>query len=58
VVANGGAAGIADFKRAVIVGKCSAVAASSMFVFAKKGSGMLINYPSDQQLEEEFWTQI
>ena len=58
VVANGGAASIQDFQRAVAEGKCSAVAASSMFVFAKKGEGMLISYPSESELREQFWTRI
>ena len=58
VVANGGAGSIADFERAVIQGKCSAVAASSMFVFAKKGEGMLISYPSENELQEKFWSRL
>ena len=58
VVANGGAASIADFGRAINDGKCSAVAASSMFVFAKKGDGMLISYPSEQELQEQFWARV
>ena len=58
VVANGGAGSIADFERAVVQGKCSAVAASSMFVFAKKGEGMLISYPSDSELQEQFWSRL
>ena len=58
VVANGGAASIADFQRAVAQGKCSAVAASSMFVFSKKGEGMLISYPSERELKEQFWSRL
>jgi cyclase len=58
VVANGGAASIADFERAVNEGKCSAVAASSMFVFAKQGEGVLISYPSEAELQEQFWNRI
>lgn len=58
VVANGGAGSIADFERAVVQGKCSAVAASSMFVFAKKGEGMLISYPSESELQEQFWSRL
>lgn len=58
VVANGGASSIADFGRAVHDGKCSAVAASSMFVFAKKGDGMLISYPSERELQEQFWAKV
>lgn len=58
VVANGGAGSVADFERAVVQGKCSAVAASSMFVFAKKGEGMLISYPSENELKEQFWSLL
>jgi len=58
VVANGGAGSVDDFKRAVTDGKCSAVAASSMFVFAKKGEGMLISYPSESELQEQFWLRL
>lgn len=58
VVANGGGASIADFGRAVTDGKCSAVAASSMFVFAGKGEGMLISYPSERELQEQFWSRL
>lgn len=58
VVANGGAGSIADFERAVADGKCSAVAASSMFVFAKKGEGMLISYPPERELQEQFWSRV
>ena len=58
VVANGGAGSVADFERAVTDGKCSAVAASSMFVFAKKGEGMLISYPSESELQEQFWLRL
>ena len=58
VVANGGAGAIADFAAAVTRGECSAVAASSMFVFAKKGEGMLISYPSEHELQEQFWSRV
>jgi cyclase len=57
VVANGGAATVADFEQAVTQGKCSAVAAGSMFVFAAKNQGMLINYPSQSELEH-FWSHV
>jgi cyclase len=58
IVANGGAAKVGDFEFAVNEGKCGAVAASSMFVFAAKGEGVLINYPAQSQLEEEFWCHL
>ena len=58
VVANGGAGSVRDFERAVVEGRCSAVAASSMFVFAKKGEGMLISYPTENELKEQFWSRL
>jgi imidazole glycerol-phosphate synthase subunit HisF len=45
VIACGGAASMEDFKKAVAAG-ASAVAAGSMFVFQKKGMGVLISFPS------------
>lgn len=47
VVACGGASSVDDLRRAIEAG-ASAVAAGSMFVFQKKGMGVLINFPSDQ----------
>jgi cyclase len=58
VIANGGAGSIKDFEQAVVRGGCSAVAAGSMFVFAKKGEGVLINYPSEPELQEHFWSRL
>jgi cyclase len=58
VIANGGAGSIKDFEQAVVRGRCSAVAAGSMFVFAKKGEGVLINYPSESELQEHFWSRL
>jgi imidazole glycerol-phosphate synthase subunit HisF len=58
VIANGGAAAINDFERAVVQGGCSAVAAGSMFVFAAKGQGVLISYPSESELQEHFWSRL
>jgi len=45
VIACGGAANMDDFKKAVAAG-ASAVAAGSMFVYQKKGMGVLISFPS------------
>jgi cyclase len=45
IVACGGAGSVDDFKKAVIAG-ASAVAAGSMFVYQKKGMGVLISFPS------------
>jgi len=45
LIACGGAAGMDDFKKAVEAG-ASAVAAGSMFVYQKKGMGVLISFPA------------
>ena len=58
VIAHGGAGSIRDFEHAVIQGGCSAVAAGSMFVFAAKGEGMLISYPSESDLLEYLWSRL
>ncbi|HTN46479.1 MAG TPA: AglZ/HisF2 family acetamidino modification protein [Flavipsychrobacter sp.] len=47
VIACGGAANVEDFKKAVNKG-ASAVAAGSMFVYQKKGMGVLISFPSEK----------
>lgn len=46
VIACGGASGMSDFKSAITEGGASAVAAGSMFVYQKKGMGVLISFPS------------
>lgn len=46
VVACGGAGSFADFEKAVQAG-ASAVAAGSIFVFQKKGMGVLISFPKE-----------
>lgn len=46
LIACGGAGSVEDLKQAVNVG-ASAVAAGSMFVFQKKGMGVLISFPSE-----------
>jgi cyclase len=50
VIACGGAGSTDDFKKAVHAG-ASAVAAGSMFVYQKKGMGVLVNFPSNFKLE-------
>lgn len=45
VIACGGAGSIDDFKKAVSAG-ASAVAAGSMFVYQKRGMGVLISFPA------------
>ncbi len=49
VIACGGAGNTEDFKKAVAVG-ASAVAAASMFVYQKKGMGVLISFPSSLKI--------
>jgi cyclase len=58
VIANGGAGGMKDFEQVVVCAGCSAVAAGSMFVFAAKGEGVLINYPAEFELMEQFWSRL
>lgn len=45
VIACGGAGSMADFEKAVREGGASAVAAGSMFVYQRKGMGVLVNFP-------------
>lgn len=47
VVACGGASSFDDFRQAIRVG-ASAVAAGSLFVYQKKGMGVLINFPKEK----------
>ena len=54
VVASGGARDVADLAKAVRKTNCAAVAAGSLFVYRAKGQGVLINYPSRDQLAAEF----
>lgn len=58
VIACGGAAEIADFTKAVISGKASAVAAGSMFVFQRPHRAVLISYPTQEKLKKEFFSKI
>jgi imidazole glycerol-phosphate synthase subunit HisF len=51
VIACGGAGSIDDFRSAVAAG-ASAVAAGSMFVYQKKGMGVLISFPSTLQIQK------
>lgn len=51
VIACGGAGSAEDFKAAVSAG-ASAVAAGSMFVYQKKGMGVLISFPSALQIQK------
>ncbi len=53
VVSYGGAGNLNDFRRAIEIGHVSAVAASSMFIFLGKRSGILINFPDEKDLYKE-----
>ncbi len=48
VIACGGAGSRSDLEKAVREGGASAVAAGSMFVYQKKGMGVLVNFPSEK----------
>lgn len=54
VVACGGARDVADLAMAVMGTNCAAVAAGSLFVYRAQGQGVLINYPSRDQLAAGF----
>jgi imidazole glycerol-phosphate synthase subunit HisF len=51
LIASGGAGRIEDFYKVVSEGRASAVAAGSMFVFQGQDLGVLVNYPSRNELE-------
>jgi cyclase len=53
VIANGGAGSIDDFRKAYHAG-ASAMAAGSMFVYTKKGMGVLISFPHQKDLDIMF----
>lgn len=57
VVANGGARGPDDFVEAVACGS-SAVAASSIFIYAAQNEGVLIRFPNESELAAKFWSKI
>lgn len=58
VIANGGARGISDFLKAFESG-ASAVAASSTFIFKNNNTeSILINYPSESNLIDEFYSKL
>lgn len=48
VVACGGASGMGDFEKAVREGGASAVAAGSLFVYQRKGMGVLVSFPAQK----------
>lgn len=51
VVALGGAGCFEHFKEAICIGEASAVAAGSLFVYKGKHKGVLINYPSFNEIK-------
>jgi cyclase len=48
VIACGGAGSLSDFEKAVREGGASAVAAGSLFVYQRKGMGVLVNFPAQK----------
>jgi len=54
VIALGGAGQYSHFKDAVNIGRASAVAAGSIFVFHGPRKAVLISYPSKQEIKEIF----
>ena len=55
VIACGGASSVADFTLAVSEGQASAVAAGSMFVYHGTHKAVLINFPDEKMLSEQFF---
>ena len=58
VVACGGARNLEDFRDAIVLGGCSAVAAGSMFVYQSEKRGVLISYPSQINLNNSLFEQV
>nr|WP_306267864.1 HisA/HisF-related TIM barrel protein [Pararhizobium sp. IMCC3301] len=58
VVACGGAGSAADFRPAILEAGCAAVAAGSLFVFQRKGRGVLISYPQQDKLMAELFVHL
>ena len=54
VVASGGAGTLEHLKEAISIGRASAVAAGSMFVFHGNRRAVLVNYPKPSELIETF----
>ena len=50
VIAHGGAGSIEHIRSVVKEGNASAVALGSMFVYQKKGMGVLVNFPDNKFL--------
>ena len=58
LIACGGASELADFTRAVLDGKASAVAAGSMFVFQRPHRAVLISYPKQSELINKVYNNL
>jgi len=56
VIACGGAGCLQDFRMAVELGKASAVAAGSFFVFTGKHKAVLITYPTQEDLRKHVYS--
>ena len=56
LIAHGGAASVDDIAEAIRVGGASAVAVGSMVVFQRKGMGVLVNFPTPEQLSASLST--
>lgn len=54
VIALGGAGDHQDLRKAIVDGQASAVSAGSLFVYQGRRNGVLINFPSQQELIELF----
>jgi imidazole glycerol-phosphate synthase subunit HisF len=58
VVACGGARNLSDFVAAVEIGGCSAVAAGSLFLYQSAVRGVLISYPSPEELQINVYDRL
>lgn len=58
VICCGGASNYNDFYEAVNYSNVSAVAAGSMFVFKRPNNAVLINYPKQEDLKNEFFNKL
>ena len=54
VIASGGAGNLLDLRDAIHVGNASAVASGSVFIYHGKTKGILINYPTQQEIKDLF----
>jgi imidazole glycerol-phosphate synthase subunit HisF len=58
VIALGGASGISDFVSAVNEGQASAVAAGSFFIYQRPHQAVLITYPDEHLLMNDFYKPL